>query len=76
MKTTIKTIPLPELEVEISYNYHKGFEGRWYGDVPEPPEPASVEIVSIKLFGIDITQRLDEMGFDFQTLEDEILCQN
>lgn len=38
-----------------------------------PDEPAEYSITKVTLMGVDITKALEEYGFDFAALEQEIL---
>lgn len=43
------------------------------GDPGDPPEPSSFEINKVFWDGLDITKNLDQIDFDFYSLEEECI---
>jgi hypothetical protein len=64
MSITFKTTINCE-DVEITYDYDKGYPGTYY----QPSEPPSVEIVSIMFKGVDVAPLFE----DFEKLESECM---
>jgi hypothetical protein len=49
-----------EFEVDVDYDYHPGY----LGSRVEPPEPASIELLSVTLYGADILHVLPQDVLD------------
>lgn len=65
-----------EIEVEIEGKFYEGSPGSFYrsnGDPGDPPEPSSFEINKVIWDGLDITKNLDQIDFDFYSLEEECI---
>lgn len=63
------TISISGVELEVSGNYYKGHDGNYYGDHPYPPEDESFEIDTVGVDGVDITEVLDYLGCDWDTIK-------
>ncbi len=57
------------LSLDIEYTY----EPKQHATKFDPPEDERVEIETISLFGHDMSEWLDNQGFDVEGLEHEIL---
>jgi hypothetical protein len=65
-----------ELELEVEGNFYPKKYGTFYksnGDPGDEPEAASFEIQKVKWGNIDITEKLDEKGFDWNALEEKCI---
>ena len=65
-----------EVEVEVEGKFFPEKYGSFYksnGDPGEPPEQAQFEIHNVKWDSLDITEKLDKEGFDWNSLEEEII---
>lgn len=66
-----------EFPVLVEYDYHKGDPGRTSGP-PEkcyPPEPAYVEITSVKVLGVEVTLPDSDMERIQEEIEAKIIEQ-
>lgn len=76
MNTKVKIKISLEVEVDVFGEYSKGYPGVMYygnGDPGYEEEPASFTIFEVQWDGLDITEKLSDMGFDFDSLESDCL---
>ena len=68
------TIPMDDIEFEVSYTYTPATPDVWYlpnGDPGYPGDPAEADIQSIKLWGVDMLEAMPEKIF--QQIYDRVL---
>ena len=72
--TTIEITIIATVEVDgVYYPEKQGTYYRSNGDPGDPPEAAEFCIDKISWQGMDITRALNNEGYDFASLEDEIV---
>ncbi len=55
MRTHYLEVPYKNSEVEVEFDYYKG----WAGSREEPPEPEDIEITKVMYRGTDVTDIVD-----------------
>lgn len=63
--------------LEVEYSYHpasRGMRDGQFGPPIEPDEPAYIEVHTIHLGEHDITNLLEDLGFNWADMEEEIMA--
>jgi hypothetical protein len=63
MRTHYLEVPYKNSEVEVEFDYYKG----WAGSREEPPEPEDIEITKVIYRGTDVTDIVD-----YEALHEEL----